>query len=204
MTASMTRRLLGGMLVVLLVSGVACKQPPSVQTPAQTETAPTAPTDVAATRAKANAGDADAQKNIGDAYADGEPQALGHSQLEGVLNCTLDFPALTGDALTDQLAREVYEGGNDRIVRINIRDKGRTAVVSTPLARTSRSYEIIFVANRGVFNLFIEKAEYSSSVFALSRGVPGIPGEFMYMSPGARSSSHHECSWVALEGSGGK
>ena len=57
-----TRRLLGGVLVVLLVvSGVACKQPPSVQTPAQTETAPTAPADVAALRVKANAGDADAQ-----------------------------------------------------------------------------------------------------------------------------------------------
>ena len=65
MTTSMTRRLLGGMLVVLLVSGVACKQSSSVQAPAQTETAPTAPTDVAALRVKANAGDADAQFNLG-------------------------------------------------------------------------------------------------------------------------------------------
>ena len=53
------------MLVVLLVSGVACKQSSSVQAPAQTETAPTAPTDVAALRVKANAGDADAQFNLG-------------------------------------------------------------------------------------------------------------------------------------------
>ena len=61
----MTRRLLGGMLVVLLVSGVACKQSSSVQAPAQTETAPTASADVAALRVKANAGDADAQYNLG-------------------------------------------------------------------------------------------------------------------------------------------
>ena len=157
------RRLLGGMLVVLLVSGVAGAQTPPV------------------------------------------PKEMGHSQLEGVLNCTLDFPALTGLAQADLFARKAYESRKDRIVRIDIRDKGRTAVVSAPLAPTSRSYEIVFVANRNLFNLFIEKAEYSSSVFALFRGVPGIPGELVYLSAaGGGVSRHHECSWVALEGSGGK
>ena len=67
------RRLLGGMLaVLLLVSGVACKQPPSVPAPAQTETAPTAPADVAALRVKANAGDAGAQNYLGFAYFNGQ------------------------------------------------------------------------------------------------------------------------------------
>ena len=133
------------------------------------------------------------------------PQALGHSQLEGVLNCTLDVPALTGLAQADLFAREDYERRKDRIVRINIQDEGRTAVVSTPLAPTSRSYELIFVANRNIFNLFIEKAEYSSSVFAVFRGVPGNPGELVYMSAaGGGVSRHHECSWVALETGGGK
>ena len=198
-----TRGVRRGMLALLLVSGVACKQSSSVQAPAQT--VPTDTPEIAALRVTANAGDADAQQNLGFAYANGEPQAMGHSQLEGVLNCTLDFPALTGLAQADLIAREVYERGNDRIVRINIRDKGRTAVVSTPLATTSRSYDILFIANRGVFNLFIEKAEYSSSVFALSRGVPGIPGELVYMSAGGGGiSRHHECSWVALETRGGK
>ena len=133
------------------------------------------------------------------------PQAMGHSQLEGVLNCTLDLPALTGLALEDRLAREDYERRTDRIVRINIRDKGRTAVVSGPLAPTSRTYEIVFVANRNVFDLFIEKAEYSSSVFALFRGVQGIPGELVFMSAARGGvSRHHECSWVAFEKRGGK
>ena len=72
MKTSLTRRLLGGVLAVLLVSGVACKQPPSVQAPAQTETAPTAPTDVAALRVKANAGDADAQHKLGVSYDNGQ------------------------------------------------------------------------------------------------------------------------------------
>ena len=67
-----TRRLLGGMLALLLVSGVACKQSSSVQAPAQTEPAPTAPADVAVLRVKANAGDADAQWLLGLAYADGQ------------------------------------------------------------------------------------------------------------------------------------
>ena len=65
------RRLLGGVLVVLVVSGVACKQPPSVQAPAQTETAPTAPADVAALRVIANAGNADAQYLLGLFYVKG-------------------------------------------------------------------------------------------------------------------------------------
>ena len=72
MTTSLTRRLLSGVLVVLLMSGVACKQSPSVQAPAQTETAPTAPADVAALRVKANAGDAGAQNYLGFAYDSGQ------------------------------------------------------------------------------------------------------------------------------------
>ncbi len=58
------RRLLGGMLAVLLVSGVACKQS-STDTP-----------EIAALSVKANAGDADAQYNLGSAYdlGQGVPQ----------------------------------------------------------------------------------------------------------------------------------
>lgn len=54
------RRLLGGMLAVLLVSGVACKQS-STDTP-----------EIAALSVKANAGDADAQHKLGYAYDKGE------------------------------------------------------------------------------------------------------------------------------------
>ena len=57
----MTRRLLGGVLVVLLVSGVAGAQTVSTDTPA-----------IAALRVKANAGDADAQHNLGYAYDIGQ------------------------------------------------------------------------------------------------------------------------------------
>ena len=60
-----TRRLLGGVLVVLLVvSGVACKQS-STDTP-----------EIAALSVKANAGDADAQYNLGASYylGQGVPQ----------------------------------------------------------------------------------------------------------------------------------
>ena len=71
MTTSMTRRLLGGVMAVLLVSGVACKQSSSVQTPAQTATAPTEAATIAALRVKANAGDAQAQDTLGFAYANG-------------------------------------------------------------------------------------------------------------------------------------
>ena len=58
--------------MLLVVSGVACKQPPSVQTPAQTETTPTAPADVAALSVKANAGDPAAQHSLGYAYDKGQ------------------------------------------------------------------------------------------------------------------------------------
>lgn len=130
----------------------------------------------------------------------GEPQAMGHSQLDGVLNCTLEYPKPTGLAQADGWAREEYERRKDRLVRISIRDKGRTAVVSSPLAPSSPSYELVFVANRNVFNLFIEKAEYSSSVFALSRGVPGIPAELVFMSAArGGTTNRYECSWVARE-----
>ena len=69
------RRLLGGMLVVLLVSGVACEQPPSVQAPAQTISTDTP--EIAALRVKANAGRAFSQYNLGVMYGvggDGVPQ----------------------------------------------------------------------------------------------------------------------------------
>jgi len=54
------RRLLGGMLAVLLVSGVACKQS-STDTP-----------EIAALSVKANAGDADAQHKLGASYYIGQ------------------------------------------------------------------------------------------------------------------------------------
>ena len=60
MTTSLTRRLLGGLLAVLLVSGVAGAQ-----------TVPTDTPKIAALRVKANAGDADAQSSLGVAYAKG-------------------------------------------------------------------------------------------------------------------------------------
>jgi outer membrane lipoprotein-sorting protein len=52
MKTSMMRRLLGGMLALLLVSGVAGAQTPT-------------PTEIAATRVQANAGDADSQSLLG-------------------------------------------------------------------------------------------------------------------------------------------
>ena len=58
------------MLAVLLVSGVACKQSSSVQAPAQTISTDTP--EIAALRVKANAGDADAQYNLGNAYYMGQ------------------------------------------------------------------------------------------------------------------------------------
>ena len=64
-----TRRLLGGMLAVLLVSGVACKQSSSVQAPAQTVSTDTP--EIAALRVTANAGDAHAQWHLGVMYRNG-------------------------------------------------------------------------------------------------------------------------------------
>ena len=63
MTTSLTRRLLGGMLALLLVSGVAGAQTPPVRPRAQTVLTDTP--EIAALRVKANAGDADAQYNLG-------------------------------------------------------------------------------------------------------------------------------------------
>ena len=54
------RRLLGGVLAVLLVIGVACEQS-STDTP-----------EIAALSVKANAGDADAQYNLGASYYIGQ------------------------------------------------------------------------------------------------------------------------------------
>ena len=77
-TSLMTRRLLGGVLV-LVVSGVACKQPPSVQkTPAQTISTDTP--EIAALRVKANAGDAVAQRALGGRYALGHGVPQGYAQ----------------------------------------------------------------------------------------------------------------------------
>jgi Sel1 repeat len=71
MRTSLTRRLLGGMLVVLLVSGgVAGAQTPPVRPRAQTVSTDTP--EIAALRVKANAGDADAQSNLGYAYVVGQ------------------------------------------------------------------------------------------------------------------------------------
>ena len=64
------RRRLGGVLVVLLVSGVACKQSSSVQAPAQTVSTETP--EIAAMRVTANAGDAIAQLLLGLAYERGQ------------------------------------------------------------------------------------------------------------------------------------
>ena len=66
----MMRRLLGGVLVVLLVSGVAGAQTVSTDTPK-----------IAALRVKANAGDADAQYNLGRIYDNGQgvPQDYGQA-----------------------------------------------------------------------------------------------------------------------------
>ena len=61
MKTSLTRRFLGGMLALLLVSGVAGAQTVSTDTP-----------EIAALRVKANAGDADAQRFLGYAYSKGE------------------------------------------------------------------------------------------------------------------------------------
>ena len=74
-----TRGVLGGMLALLLVSGVACKQPPSVQVPAQTVSTDTP--EIAALRVKANAGDAESQHNLAVMYEIGQhvPRDYGQS-----------------------------------------------------------------------------------------------------------------------------
>ena len=59
MRTSLVRRLLGGVLAVLLVSGVAGAQTPT-------------PTEIAATRVQANAGDADSQWLLGYYYSTGQ------------------------------------------------------------------------------------------------------------------------------------
>ena len=66
----MTRRLLDGMLVVLLVSGVAGAQTVSSDTP-----------EIAALRVKANAGGADTRYYLGNAYDNGVgvPQDYGQA-----------------------------------------------------------------------------------------------------------------------------
>ena len=60
------RRLLGGVLAVLLVSGVVGAQTPPVRPRAQTVSTDTP--EIAALRVKANAGDAGAQFNLGVRY----------------------------------------------------------------------------------------------------------------------------------------
>ena len=63
------RGLLGGMLALLLVSGVAGAQTPPVRPRAQTVSTDTP--EIAAMRVKANAGDAFAQFNLGVMYRTG-------------------------------------------------------------------------------------------------------------------------------------
>lgn len=124
-----------------------------------------------------------------------KPSAIGHTQLEGVLTCTLESPPLSGDAQIDRFNRADYEKRRDRILHITIRDEGRSAVISAPLFPAS-AFEITFVANRSVFNLFIEKSMISSSVYAVSRGVPGVLGEMVHMSAASGGfARRYECSW---------
>ncbi len=102
------RRLLGGMLaVLLLVSGVACKQPPSVPAPAQTETAPTAPADVAALRVKANAGDAGAQNYLGFAYFNGQGVPQDYAQAAAWFRKAAE----QGDAVAQSNLGAMYRNG---------------------------------------------------------------------------------------------
>ena len=131
-----------------------------------------------------------------------KPRALGHIQLDGVLTCTLEPPQLSGDAQIDRWSRDDYEKRPDRIVRMTFRDEGRVAVVSAPLVPRSVPFEIVFVASRNVFNLFIEKNTISSSIYAVSRGVPaaGILGEMVHMSAASGGfARRYECSWIPRE-----
>ena len=66
---TLRRSVIGALAVLLLASGVACKQPPSVQTPAQTISTDTP--EIAALRVKANAGRAFSQYNLGVIYGVG-------------------------------------------------------------------------------------------------------------------------------------
>lgn len=104
--------------------------------------------------------------------------------LDGVLLCTLQQPALSGNPVIDGYNREDYDKRRDRIVRLAFRDDGRVAELSTPLAPNSVPYDIVFVANRNRFSLFIEENTISSSVYAVSPGVPeaGMLGEMVHMS----------------------
>lgn len=105
-------------------------------------------------------------------------------KLMGVLICTLEQPELSGDGVIDGLNREAYRERRDRIVRLAFSDDGRAALVSSPLASGSVPYDVVFVANRNRFSLFIERNTISSSVYAVSAGVPeaGILGEMVHMS----------------------
>jgi hypothetical protein len=130
------------------------------------------------------------------------PTAMGSKQLEGVLTCTLEPPQPSGDRQMDRWDREDYEKRQDRILRVTFTDEGRAAIVSAPLAPGSVPVDIIFVANRNVFNLFIEKNPLSSSVYAVSRGVPdaGILGEMVHMSAALGGFARaYECSWIPRE-----
>ena len=131
------------------------------------------------------------------------PTAIGYTQLDGVLTCTLEPPELTGDARFDSFRRQEHEARRDRIVRLDIRNEGRTAVLSAPLAPTSTPFNLVFVANRNVFNLFIEENTFSSSVYAVFRGAPDgqfFPGELIHMSAASGGFARaYECSWVSQE-----
>ena len=74
------RGVLGWVLAVLPVSGVVGAQTPPVRPRAQTATAPKDTAGIAALRVKAEAGDAGARNNLGNAYAEGEGVAQDDTQ----------------------------------------------------------------------------------------------------------------------------
>ena len=99
------RGVLSGMLVVLLVSGVAGAQTPAVRPRAQT--VPTDTPEIAAMRVKANAGDADAQWFLGYAYDIG--QGVPQDSTQAV--AWYRKAAEQGDALAQTLLGLAYDKG---------------------------------------------------------------------------------------------
>jgi len=126
-----------------------------------------------------------------------QPGSWGQT-LGGVLTCTLEVPRISGDARLDQQQRNEYERRPDRVVRLRISSDGRTASLSTPLAQENASIALKFIADRNVFNLFVEQNTLSSSVYAVSRGIPlaRIAGELVHMSASSGGFARkYECVW---------
>ena len=96
MTTSLTRRLLGGVLAVLLVSGVAGAQTVSTDTPK-----------IAALRVKANAGDAEAQWLLGNAYISGQGVPKDYTQAAAWFRKAAE----QGDAAAQSLLGALYHDG---------------------------------------------------------------------------------------------